>query len=155
MEAQTGFSKERGTVDGVFNLKMALAKRKEHGLGTWVAFIDLVKAFDSVPRDILWEVLAKFGVPDGMIRVIQALYMDIKIDTTIDGVQIDIQNKVGVKQGAKESPVLFNFVIQAAMEVAMAGSCHNLQFRTNLRTNGVSAGRTSSMHSSRKGIKLH
>ena len=29
----------------------------------WVLFVDLVKAFDSVPRDVLWAVLAKMGVP--------------------------------------------------------------------------------------------
>ena len=55
---------ERGCSDGSFALRMALQKRREHGLGTYVLFVDLVKAFDSVDRDGMVEVLRKFGVPD-------------------------------------------------------------------------------------------
>ena len=55
--------RHRGCCDGIFAVKMALQKRHEHGLGTWAVFIDLVKAFDSVPRDGLSEVLDKFGIP--------------------------------------------------------------------------------------------
>ena len=49
-ENQCGFRPERGTIDGTFNLLMALRKRQEHNLETYVSFVDLVKAFDSVPR---------------------------------------------------------------------------------------------------------
>ena len=48
LEAQCGFRGKRGTIDGLWNLAMALQKRKEHGLETWALFIDLVKAFDTV-----------------------------------------------------------------------------------------------------------
>jgi len=49
MEEQTSFMPHRGTTDSIFSLKILLQKRKEHGLSTWVVFIDLAKAFDSVP----------------------------------------------------------------------------------------------------------
>ena len=44
-ENQCGFRPERGTIDGTFNLLMALRKRQEHNLETYVSFVDLVKAF--------------------------------------------------------------------------------------------------------------
>ena len=47
----------------IFAVKLALQKLHEHNLGTWAVFIDLIKAFDSVPRDGLYAVLEKFGVP--------------------------------------------------------------------------------------------
>ena len=33
-------------------IRQALKKRREHGQESWVLFVDLVKAFDSVPRDV-------------------------------------------------------------------------------------------------------
>ena len=56
-ESQCGFRPQRGCTDAVYTLKMALKKRREHGLESWVLFLDLVKAFDRVPREMLWEVL--------------------------------------------------------------------------------------------------
>ena len=66
MEEQNGFMPQDGTTDGIFSLKILLQKRKEHGLSTWVVFIDLVKAFDSVPRDGLYKMLQKMGVPESL-----------------------------------------------------------------------------------------
>ena len=40
-------------------------------------FVDLVKAFDSVPRDVLWTVLAKMGVPAHLIHVIKRMNADL------------------------------------------------------------------------------
>ena len=36
--------------------------RREHGLKTWFLFLNLVKAFGRVPRELLWKVLEKLGV---------------------------------------------------------------------------------------------
>ena len=36
-----------------------------------ICFIDLAKAYDSVDRVLLWEILARFGVPPRMIKVIR------------------------------------------------------------------------------------
>ena len=49
-EAQCGFRRGRGCSDGTFTVKQLINKRREHGLETWVLFLDLVKAFDRVPR---------------------------------------------------------------------------------------------------------
>jgi hypothetical protein len=37
---QNDFHPEWGARDGIVSLKMALQKRKEHGLSSWVVFID-------------------------------------------------------------------------------------------------------------------
>ena len=49
-EEQNGFCRNRGGTDAVFNLRVGCKKRQEHGLETWVAFLDLIKAFDAISR---------------------------------------------------------------------------------------------------------
>ena len=55
-ESQCGFRPKLGTGDAIFTLKIALKKRKEHNLESWVLFIDFVKAFDRFPRETLWKI---------------------------------------------------------------------------------------------------
>ena len=63
-ENQCGFRNGRGCSDGSFTIKALLSKRREHNRETWVLFLDLiVKAFDMVPRELLWNTLERFGVP--------------------------------------------------------------------------------------------
>ena len=39
-------------MDAIFMMEMALRKRREHGLESWVLFLDLVKSIDRVPREM-------------------------------------------------------------------------------------------------------
>ena len=61
-ESQCGFRPGRGCTDAVLTLKQAIRKRSEDGLCTWVFFMDLVKAFDRVPRELLWDILLKLAI---------------------------------------------------------------------------------------------
>ena len=45
-EPQCDFRSGRGCMDAIFTIKTAIKKRSEHGLQSWVLFLDLVKAFD-------------------------------------------------------------------------------------------------------------
>ncbi len=53
MGAQAGFRPDRGTIDGILTTLDRLHKRKGHGFETWALFIELVKAFDALPRESL------------------------------------------------------------------------------------------------------
>jgi len=62
-EAQCGFRRARSTTDMIFVARLLQEKCKEQHGDLFIAFIDLTKAFDSVDRDLLWQVLGKFGCP--------------------------------------------------------------------------------------------
>ena len=115
-ENQCGFRPERGTIDGTFNLLMALRKRQEHNLETYVSFVDLVKAFDSVPRAALFKVLRRYGLPDHFINLVIRLHADAVVNFKLGKEEVEVKNRIGVRQGACEGPVLFIFVMAAAME---------------------------------------
>ena len=40
----------------------------------YFAFADLEKAFDSVPRKVIWWAMRKLGVDEWIIKVVQAKY---------------------------------------------------------------------------------
>ena len=114
-EAQCGFRPGRGCADAVFSVKIAMKKRREHGLETWILFLDLVKAFDRVPRQLLWDILRRFGVPQKLVSVIESLHRNMNVKFTIDGVTHSIKSEIGVKQGDILGPILFTIFIAAIM----------------------------------------
>ena len=116
MDEQNGFLHKKGCLDASFSLKLALQTRKEFGLDSWVVFVDLVKAFDTVNRDMLMTILARFGLPEPLIKVIRCLYKPVRMTFKSGKTKYEFINVVGVKQGDNLAPVLFLFVMQAAME---------------------------------------
>ena len=140
MEEQAGFRQLRGTIDGMFAASMGLQKRKEHNLETWALFIDLVKAFDSVSHEALFAVLRRFGLPDHFVNVVIRLHEKAKIEVKVGEVESELESSIGVRQGSCEGPVLFLFIMQAAMET-MKWPVPKPEFRT--RANGVTMGEKS------------
>ena len=78
-EEQNGFSRNRGGTDAVFNLRVGLKKRQEHGLETWVAFLDLIKAFDTISRALLWLILRRLGAPERFVGRLKRLHERVMV----------------------------------------------------------------------------
>ena len=114
-EQQCGFRTGRGCNDAIYTVKMAMKKRREHSQETWILFLDLVKAFDRVPRALLWELLGKFGVPAKLIRLLKALHQDVTVKFEVDGVTHEVKCTIGVKQGDILGPVLFIIFMAGVM----------------------------------------
>ena len=130
LEAQSGFRGQRGTIDGLFSVVMGLSKRKEHGLESWALFIDLVKAFDTVNRDLCFKILRKYGFPNHFINIIIRLHQGASINSEFGDTKIQVPSTIGVRQGSCEGPSLFLFMIQAAVET-MKWPVPKPEFRTS------------------------
>ena len=115
-EFQNGFRCLLGTIDSVFTVKQLIKKRSEHGLPTWLLLIDLVKAFDRVPRELLWEVMIKQGVPPKLDSLLRSLHTTVKVKFEHEGVTQTLDSIIGVKQGDLLGPDLFTFFMAAVMK---------------------------------------
>ena len=73
-EDQCGFCPGRGTTDQLFTLARILEGAWEYAYPVYMCFVDLEKAYDWVPWEILWEVLQEYRVRGSLLRAIQSLY---------------------------------------------------------------------------------
>ena len=108
-EYQCGFRRGRGCSDMIFTVRQMVEKSWEHKAKAFLVFIDLRKAYDSVPREAMWVALHKLGVPDQLVQIIQSFHLDMKAqirlgDTLLE--EIDVDN--GLRQGCCMAPALFN-----------------------------------------------
>uniref|UniRef100_V5GWZ6 Retrovirus-related Pol polyprotein n=1 Tax=Anoplophora glabripennis TaxID=217634 RepID=V5GWZ6_ANOGL len=74
----------------------------------FLAFIDLEKAFDKVPREKVWESLNKRGVNEKTIRIIQNIYKNNINFVIRNNMKSDaFTTKESLRQGGGLSPTLF------------------------------------------------
>ena len=71
-ESQCGFRKGRSCTDMIFVVRQLMEKSWEHRAKTFFTFVDLKKAYDSVPRRGMWLALKKLGVPEKTINLVRA-----------------------------------------------------------------------------------
>ena len=70
-----------------------------------MAFVDLEKAFDRVPRKVLWWALRYVKVEEWIIDVIKAMYAGATTAVKLpSGISEEFEVKVGVHQGSMLSP---------------------------------------------------
>ena len=109
MDEQGGFRAGRGCNDQIFAVKQIVEKTIEKDKKTYMAFVDLEKAYDSVSREKLWKVLDEYGVKGKLLRAIQALYVDGRARVKVGRMEFELFSVYrGVRQGCTLSPWLFN-----------------------------------------------
>ncbi|KAK3517140.1 hypothetical protein QTP86_003932 [Hemibagrus guttatus] len=107
-EEQCGFRPSRGTLDQLYTLHRVLESSWEFAQPVHMCFVDLEKAFDRVPRGILWEVLWEYGVRGPLLRAVRSLYNRSRSLVRIASCKSDLfPVHVGLRQGCPLSPVLF------------------------------------------------
>jgi hypothetical protein len=65
---------------------------------------------------MLWAILAKYGIPPATIATIKKMYFNIVVNVRVGKEKEEFMSMSGVKQGDNLAPILFLFVIQAAVK---------------------------------------
>ena len=114
-EAQSGFRPQRSTTEQIWSLQQVIdrARSAMPGGRLYCCFVDFSKAFDSVPRPLLWQTLRKLGVRAEYVDAISSYYANVDMCVRFDdGSYSDpFPSVLGVKQGCPLSPTLFGLFI--------------------------------------------
>ena len=111
---QFGFMPGRGTIDAIFIVRQLQEKYHAAKKPLYFAFVDLEKAFDRVPRKVLWWAMRSLGVEEWAVRAVQSMYANARSRVRVNGQLSDeFEVKVGVHQGSVLSPLLFILVLEA------------------------------------------
>jgi hypothetical protein len=111
-ENQFGFMPGRSTIEAIHLLRRMMETYKVKKKDLHMIFIDLEKAYDSVPRDILWRILEKRQVPVIYINLIKDMYYGAAACVkTKDDLTDYFDITIGLHQGSTLSPYLFALVM--------------------------------------------
>jgi hypothetical protein len=132
-DMQFGFRPGKGTTDAIFVIRQVQERFLEKKKDLWIAFVDLEKAFDRVPREVLWWALRQLGVEEWIVNVIKTLYENVTTAVkNMHGESGEFGVKVGVHQGSVLSPLLFTMVLEALSRVFREGLPWELLYADDL-----------------------
>jgi hypothetical protein len=98
----------------VFVARRLQEEAKGRGVPLYWCFVDLMKAYDTVPREGMWLVLRRFGVPESLVKVIRSFHDGMQAAVKLGGELSDpFEVLQGLRQGCVMSPVLFNMYFAA------------------------------------------
>ncbi|KAH9244366.1 hypothetical protein BASA81_018235 [Batrachochytrium salamandrivorans] len=114
---QAGFRKREECVGQVVSLVDIIQRRQNAGLNTHVLFIDIRKAFDTVPVGALLWKLQNMGFPRRTLAFLKALYTSSFARARAGSLLSDpFPVQRGVRQGCPLSGLLFNLFINDILD---------------------------------------
>ena len=133
-ESQCGFRRGRSTIDMIFFARQQQEKCREQHQDLYLAFVDLTKAFYTVNRDLLWNILRKFGCPPTFIAILQQFHIGMFAQVVMARSQSSsFPVEVGVKQGSVLAPIIFNLLLAAITLVShrdlKSSDCVGIEYR--------------------------
>ena len=117
---QHGFRSNDGTITPILSAKLLMQQAARCGVPMVSVFLDIKKAYDWIPREVLMETLTQYGFKPRALGMIRALYAD-RIFVKTGGIMSDtpFSSRNGVRQGCPLSTLLFNIVMDRVLRTAL------------------------------------
>ena len=93
----------RGTMDMIFSARQIQEKCIEQQIPLFQVFVDIKKAFDTVNREVLWNILGKLGCRVTSVHMLKQLHRNMKAWIIVSG---KLSNKMSVSIGVKQRDIL-------------------------------------------------
>ena len=115
-DMQFGFMKGKGTTDAIFIVRQMQENFRVKGKKLYFGFVDLEKAFDRVPREVIRWAMHKLGAEEWLVSAVISMYTGAKtVVRTVYGNSSCFEVKVGMHQGSALSPLLFFVIVMEAI----------------------------------------
>ena len=105
---QNGFRRDRSTTSQILTIRRILEGVRAKNLQATLLFVDFTKAFDSIQRGKMEQILQAYGIPKETVAAIMILYRNTKVKVrSPDGDTEYFDIVAGVLQGDTLAPYLF------------------------------------------------
>ena len=105
---QNGFRRNRSTTSQILTIRRILEGVRAKNLQETLIFVDFTKAFDSIHRGKMEQILLAYGIPKETVAAITILYRNTKVKVRSPDGDIEYFDIVaGVLQGDTLAPYLF------------------------------------------------
>jgi len=104
---QFGIMKGKGTIDAIFTTRQMQENFRVKGKKLYFGFVDLQKAFDRVPREVISSAMRKLGVEEWLVSAAMSMYTGAKtVVRTVYGNSKGFQRKSGYAPRFRIKPVV-------------------------------------------------
>jgi len=121
LDKQCGFRPSRSAVDPLFSLRLLLIGAWDKGQTLHTCMLDLTKAFDSVVREMAWQILLSRGATPKLVTLIRGLHTH---HSAVICSQVD-SAPVGTSVGSKQGHVLAHPCSMSVLTQSFASYCHS------------------------------
>jgi len=116
-ENQAGFRPSRSIADQITTLCIIIEQSLEWRTALCRNFIDNEKALDSLDRNVLWDLMANYGIPSKIISLVKNTYEGTNSHILHEGgLTESFSIKSGIRQGCLLSTFLFLLVVDWIMK---------------------------------------
>ena len=133
-ESQAGGRRGFSTVDNIFCLQSLVQKFiTKKGGRFYVLFVDFSKAYDTVLRCKLWEILIQKGLTGNMLVMLQSMHSNVLASVrTGKNITTDYFNCMnGLKQGCVLSTLLFSMYVSKLESILKVSGLSGIQMLPN------------------------
>ena len=124
---QNGFRRNRSTTSQILTIRRILEGVRAKNLQATLLFVDFTKAFDSIHRGKMEQILLAYGLPEETVAAIMILYRNTKVKVhSPDGDTDYFDIVAGVLQGDTLAPYLFIICLDYVLRTSI----------DNIRENG-------------------
>ena len=116
---QNGFQRNRSMMSQILTIRRTFEGVRAKNLQATILFVDFTKAFDSIHRGKMGQILLSYGLPKETVTAIMMLYRNTKIKVhSPDGDTDYFDIVAGVLQGDTLAPYLFIICIDYVLRTS-------------------------------------
>ena len=130
---QFGFMPGRGTTDALFVVQRMQEEYRDNKKELYMCFVDIEKAFDRLPRNVVEWAIRKKCLPEVIVRAVMSLYHGAQTK-----VQVGYESsegflvQVGVHHGSALSPLFFVIAVDVISKNAREGLINEIWYVDDL-----------------------